>query len=108
MASGHLFPTSRRCDVHGVILVHVITEGVVRGVGTCDARVRTVCVQHVGWVSFSTRAPAQALTTTNQRRTQTRILSPSSMWWTAAFVYLHSLALGLSYASLDNVMDAIF
>ena len=34
----------------------------------------------LGLVSISIRAPLQSLTTDNQRRTWTRILSPSSMW----------------------------
>ena len=42
------------------------------------------CLCLAGQVSFSTRAPVQSLTTVNQRRTETRILSPSSMWRTPA------------------------
>ena len=42
------------------------------------------CLCLAGRVSFSTRAPEQSLTTANQRRTWTRILSSSFMWRTPA------------------------
>ena len=48
--------------------------------GKCDVRI--VCLEHR--LSFSTRVPVQSLTIANQRRTLTRILSPSSMWKTSA------------------------
>ena len=42
------------------------------------------CLYLAGRVWFSTQAPVQSLTTANQRRTLTRILSTSSIWRTPA------------------------
>ena len=42
------------------------------------------CLCLAGQVLFSTRAPVKSLTTANEQRTYTRILSPSSMWRTPA------------------------
>ena len=59
-------------------IAHVVTGVWCSDVSICDARVCTVlCL--AGRVSFSTRVPVQSLTTANQRRTQIRILSSSSV-----------------------------
>ena len=64
-------------------IVHLFTGVWCSDVGICDSRVCTVlCL--AGRVSFSTRVPVQSLTTANQRRTYTRILSPISIWRTRA------------------------
>ena len=59
-------------------IAHVLTGVWCSEMGICDARVCAVlCLAYR--VSFATRAPVQSLTTANQRRTQTRTLSSSSM-----------------------------
>ena len=59
-------------------IAHVVTGVWCDEVCICDAHVCTV-LRLAGRVSFSTLAPVQSLTTGTQRRTETRILSPSSM-----------------------------
>lgn len=77
IASGHMrFPTSRRLAIHGVIPAHLIADGVVRGVGICDARACVYCLYLARRVSFSTRASAQSQTTANQRTAYFRLKVP--------------------------------
>ena len=59
IASGHMrFPTSRRLAIHGVIPAHLIADGVVRGVGICDARACVLFAPRTSSIVFNPSAGA--------------------------------------------------
>ena len=67
------------------------------------------CLCLAGRVSFSTRAPVQSLTTANQRRTQTRILSSNKglMYKSNVLIYILTIVHSLSTIVDDLLIDSL-